>query len=191
MILKNVSGQGIYLYAHDTAQDAPRTADAANITGQVSKDGAAATAFAAVHPVEIGGGLYWQPFSQAETNGNAIGMYWASATADTKIDPVAILTERGLFSGITSLAAWLRGLFRQSTMDATAKGEVNAGGGTYDEATDSLEALQWIVQRFRRTRFSRTAPGEGTLEVLSDDGDPVTIQACTDDGTTQTVGAPQ
>jgi hypothetical protein len=44
------------------------------------------------------------------------------------------------FTGITLLAKWLRGLFRKSAMDATAKTEVNDGGGTYDEATDSLEA---------------------------------------------------
>jgi hypothetical protein len=45
-----------------------------------------------------------------------------------------------ILSGITSLAAWLRGLFRKSTMNSTAKSEVNTGGGTFDESTDSLEA---------------------------------------------------
>jgi len=44
-------------------------------------------------------------------------------------------------AGITSLAAWLRGLARKDTMDATAKSELNLGGGTYGEATDSQEAL--------------------------------------------------
>jgi hypothetical protein len=36
---------------------------------------------------------------------------------------------------------WLRGLFRKSAMDATAKSEINTGGGTYDETADSLEAI--------------------------------------------------
>jgi hypothetical protein len=45
-----------------------------------------------------------------------------------------------LFSGITSLANWLRALTRSSTPDATALSEINTGGGTYAVATDSLEA---------------------------------------------------
>jgi len=61
----------------------------------------------------------------------------AHATTDGKIDAVA-----AILSGITSLAKWLRGLFRSDAMDATAKAEVNAGGGTFDEATDSLEAIR-------------------------------------------------
>lgn len=50
-----------------------------------------------------------------------------------------------VLSGITSLAAWLRGLFRSSAMDVTAKAEVNSGAGTYNEATDSAEALGTTV----------------------------------------------
>jgi hypothetical protein len=43
---------------------------------------------------------------------------------------------------MTLVAKWLRGFFRKDTMDATAKSEVNLTGGTYNEATDSLEAQQ-------------------------------------------------
>jgi hypothetical protein len=46
-----------------------------------------------------------------------------------------------LWSGITSMANWLRALARSSTPDATALSEINSGGGTYDATTDSLEAL--------------------------------------------------
>jgi len=52
-----------------------------------------------------------------------------------------------VLSGITSLAKWLRGLFRKDTMDSTAKTEVNTGGGTFDETTDSEEALQEELDR--------------------------------------------
>jgi hypothetical protein len=45
-----------------------------------------------------------------------------------------------IFAGITVLADWLRGLYRKSAMNAAAKTEVNTGGGTYDETTDSEEA---------------------------------------------------
>lgn len=72
------------------------------------------------------------------------------------------------FSGITSLAAWLRGIFRKDAMNSTAKTEVNAGGGTYDETTDSNEALRdrgdaaWItatsVSVSDKTGFSLASP---------------------------------
>jgi len=44
-------------------------------------------------------------------------------------------------SGITSLAAWLRGIVRLDAMDTTAKTELNTGDGTYDEADQSLQAV--------------------------------------------------
>ena len=47
-----------------------------------------------------------------------------------------------IFTGITSAAKWLRGLFRKDAMDATAKAEINSGGGTFNETTDSLEAIR-------------------------------------------------
>lgn len=53
-------------------------------------------------------------------------------------DVLSILSK---FTGITYIAKWLRAIFRKDTADATAKSEINDGGGTYDESTDSLEAL--------------------------------------------------
>jgi hypothetical protein len=49
-------------------------------------------------------------------------------------------TWAAVFSGITSLANWLRALTRSSTPDATALSEINTGGGTYAVGADSLEA---------------------------------------------------
>jgi hypothetical protein len=53
-----------------------------------------------------------------------------------------ITTLIGQLTGITSLANWLRGLARKDAMNATAKTELNSGGGNYDESTDSLEAIR-------------------------------------------------
>lgn len=47
-----------------------------------------------------------------------------------------------VFTGITNLANWLRGLFRKDAMNVTAKAEINSGGGAFDELTDSLEAMR-------------------------------------------------
>lgn len=93
MILKNVGSQGVYLYAFTVADSTPKTGDAANITGAYSLDGAAEHAgFATANPTEIGGGLYWQPLAQSETNGNAFGYRWASTTSGVQIDPLFGLT---------------------------------------------------------------------------------------------------
>ena len=92
MLLKNVAAQGFYLFAYDTTNKVAKTGDAANITGHVSKDGGAGASFGTANPTEIGGGVYWQPLAQAETNANAVAMYWASATSGVQIDPVIVLT---------------------------------------------------------------------------------------------------
>ncbi len=71
MLLRNTAG-GVYLFAWNAAGNAPRTGDAANISGYRSLDGGAETAgFATVHPTEIGHGIYWQPLTATETNGNS------------------------------------------------------------------------------------------------------------------------
>ncbi len=92
MLLKNVSGQGVYFYSYDTVNQVPKTGDASNTTGDISKDGGSAAAFGTSTPTEIGGGVYWQPLAQSETNANALAMYWSSTTTGIQIDPVLVLT---------------------------------------------------------------------------------------------------
>jgi len=46
-----------------------------------------------------------------------------------------------ILAGITSLANWLRGLYRKDTINSTALSEINSGGGAYSATTDSNEAL--------------------------------------------------
>jgi len=99
MILKNVASQGIYLFAWNYLTNAPDTGDAANITGDVSKDGGAPAGFGTANPTEIGGGVYWQPLAQGETNCNNGACYWSSATAGVQVDPVFFATEDGTLSG--------------------------------------------------------------------------------------------
>lgn len=53
-----------------------------------------------------------------------------------------LATLAGKFTGITSVAHWLRALFLKRTPDATAIAEINTGGGTFDPATDAPEAIR-------------------------------------------------
>ena len=95
MILKNVASQGVYLFAYNKTTGVGLAGDQANITGSVSKDGGAEAAFTTTNPTNIGGGIYWQPLSQAETNADAVAFRWVSSTSNIVIDPVIGFTERG------------------------------------------------------------------------------------------------
>jgi hypothetical protein len=95
MIFKNTAGQGVYLFAYDTGANVPKTGDAANITGKATRDGGASASTATANPTEIGGGVYWQPLAQAETNANTLALYWSSATSGVQIDPFIVMTDSG------------------------------------------------------------------------------------------------
>jgi hypothetical protein len=94
VIFKNVAGQGIYFAAFNGDGEAV-AADQANITATISKDGAAPGATATANPTNIGGGGYWLPLSQAETNANQFMVIPVSATAGVTIDPVIVSTTGG------------------------------------------------------------------------------------------------
>lgn len=97
-IIKNKASQGLYVYAHDTAADAAKTGDAANITATISLGGAAAGATNDVNPTEIGGGVYWFTLTQAETNAGALALVPVSATGDVVLDPVIVLTQEAVIT---------------------------------------------------------------------------------------------
>ncbi|MFQ5472048.1 MAG: hypothetical protein ACE5FA_04080, partial [Dehalococcoidia bacterium] len=66
-------------------------------------------------------------------------------TVDTNVDTLLARITSTLFSGITSLAEWLGLIAGKQTGDTTARTELRAtgaGSGTYDETTDSQEALR-------------------------------------------------
>lgn len=95
--------------------------------------------------------------------GDAYGRLGAPAGASVSADVAAVKTDTGnlvtritssLFSGITSLAQWLGLLAGKQTGNSTARTEIRAtgaGSGTFDETTDSLEAvrdrgdLSWVT----------------------------------------------
>lgn len=95
-IYKNIASQKIAVYAHDTAADAPKTGDAANITAQISKDGGTTAATNDANPTELDAtdapGIYLFDMTQAETNADLIVLQADSSTADISIEPVIIYT---------------------------------------------------------------------------------------------------
>jgi hypothetical protein len=75
------------------------------------------------------------------------------------------------FTGITSMANWLRAAFRNSSPDSTALTEINSAGGSYAANADSLQAIA----------ASAGSGGSGSLttdeivEALTTAGLPITI----------------
>jgi hypothetical protein len=101
-----------------------------------------------------------------------------SADVGTVLSDVSAIQT--VLNGITSLAKWLRGLYRKDTMDATAKSEINYSGGTYNEATDSNEAIAEIPGGLtaQQTRDAmKLAPTPGLVALGSIDYDLGSISA--------------
>lgn len=72
----------------------------------------------------------------------SLGWYLANTNFIVNTVSTNVLAIASKLAGITVLANWLRGLYRKDAMNATAKSEINSGGGTYDETTDSLQAIR-------------------------------------------------
>ena len=83
MLQKNVASQKWLVYAWNITTDALVAGDAANITGKLSKDGAALSALGDVNPVELGSGYYQFDLTQAETNYDVLSLVAVSATSNT------------------------------------------------------------------------------------------------------------
>jgi hypothetical protein len=105
-VYKNIASQKIAVYAHDTAADAPKTGDAAQITAQISLDGAATAATNDANPTELDAadapGIYLFDATQAETNADLIILCGASSTGDVSIEPVIIYTLPGTNAGVST-----------------------------------------------------------------------------------------
>lgn len=118
------------------------------------------------------------------STGDSFARLGAPAGASVSADIAAVKTDTGnlvaritstLFDGITSLAKWLRLLARKDAGDATAKSELNTGGGAYDETTDSTEAIRDRGDQAWLTGSGATASASYTTEnwtrtVGDDDG---------------------
>ena len=106
---KNTTGQKIACYAWDGAAGTAKTGDAANITAQISIDGAATAATNDVSPTELDAadapGIYIFDLTQAETNGDMIVIAPVSSTPDITIRPIISYTNPVIAANITAIQA--------------------------------------------------------------------------------------
>lgn len=103
--------------------------------------------------------------TQGDTNETKID------TIDTNVDTLVSRITSTLFSGITSLAEWLGLIAGKQTGNSTARTELRAtgaGSGTFDETTDSLQAIvdtgnsAWITATGFSTHSAADVWGAGT-----------------------------
>jgi hypothetical protein len=96
-IYKNKASQKAVVYAYDSTDGSPKTGDAANITGRISKDGGASAATDDVNPTELDAthhpGAYVFDLTQAETNADLVVLSASSTTADILIEPLIVYTQ--------------------------------------------------------------------------------------------------
>ena len=71
-------------------------------------------------------------------------------------DNVSIEAIEAVLAGITSLADWLRTLIRADAADPVAKAEINAGGGSFDEAKHSLVRTASLAELLEADRYIDT-----------------------------------
>jgi len=109
MILKNVAGQKLGVFAYDSTTGAGKTGDALNITAYISKDFAAPVQINDVNPTELDAvnapGWYVFDLTQAETNAEVIVLAPVSATADILIDQVQVVTQDASISSRATQAS--------------------------------------------------------------------------------------
>jgi len=140
-MFKNVASQKLAVYAHDTAADAAKTGDAANITANICLDGTVNSSNSTndVNPTELDAtdfpGVYVFDLTQAETNADMIVLAAVSSTADIALEPVVVYTLPG---DNAALAADVLEL-GSSTQSATdLKDFADAG---YDPATNKVQGV--------------------------------------------------
>ena len=96
-MFKNVASQKVAVFAWDNAAGVAKTGDAANISAQISKDGAATAATNDLAPTELDStdapGIYIFDMLQAETNADLIVIAPVSSTTDVVLRPVIIYTQ--------------------------------------------------------------------------------------------------
>jgi len=94
---KNVASQKIAVYAWDGANGVAKTGDAANITAQISKGGAASAATNDANPTELDAtdhpGVYIFDLTQAETNADLVVITPVSSTTDINFRPSIVYTD--------------------------------------------------------------------------------------------------
>lgn len=96
-IYKNKASQKLAVFAYDSTTGAAQTGDAANISAQISLDGAATAATNDAAPTELDAndapGVYLFDMTQAETNADLLVLAAVSSTDNILLEPLLVYTQ--------------------------------------------------------------------------------------------------
>jgi len=112
-MFKNVASQKFYVYAYDTATNAPKTGDSGNITAYIAKDFGSVTALTDTGASEIDNtnakGFYVFDATQAETNADVILVSGKSSTSGVVVlgAPACVFTFPNKFTTLVIDSAGL------------------------------------------------------------------------------------
>jgi hypothetical protein len=133
---KNVASQKWIVFAFDRTDNTPKTGDAANITAEISKEGAAGAALGDANPVELEDGYYVFDLTQAETNADLLLLLPESSTSNIQVIgvPGVIYTDAPNFNklGIESDG--------DLTKVNTLNGHTAQSGNSYPNVNSYLDA---------------------------------------------------
>ena len=92
-LFKNMANQKVPIFAYNSSGAV--VGNAANITGSISKNGAAAVAISSTNPAEVGGGWYVFTLTQEETNADLLLWFASSSTTGVTVEGATAFTVPG------------------------------------------------------------------------------------------------
>lgn len=139
-MLKNVASQKWIVFAFDETDNTPKTGDAAQITAEISKDGAAGGGnITDTHPTELEDGYYVFDLEQGETNADLLLILPESSTGNIQVIgvPGAVWTTSLTHTKAGYLDAAISG--RSSHDAAGVKTAIEANGSKIDHLWEMTE----------------------------------------------------
>ena len=137
MMLKNVAGQKIQLFAFVPSTGLPKTGDAANLTAYVSKDHGSVTVLADTSAAEMDAtnakGVYVFDLAQGETNADELTFSAKSSTSDVSIVSRFVTTVPA--SGVAAQTTVDAIKAKTDSLTFTKTGEVDANIQSVNDVT--------------------------------------------------------
>ena len=168
ILFKNTASQKVAVYAWDRVNGVPKTGDDANITAEISLDGAASAATDDANPTELDAtdhpGIYIFNLTQAETNANLIIITPSSLTSSIVFEP---------FTTIISTQEVMRGTNSANTTVPDAAGTASSLHSTTDDLIAALNNLSAAdvtaaVPTAAAIKTAMEAEGTSDLDAIAD-----------------------
>ena len=165
---KNVAGQKWIVFAFDETDNTPKPGDAAQITAEISKDGAAGGGnIADTNPTELEDGYYVFDIAQGESNADLLAILPESSTGNIQVVgvPGAIWTTE---PNRNKLSVDSNGRIDVSKVAGTAQ-TANDNGADINAILEDTNEIQGKLPTNKFMGSSDGADDDGTLNTIATD----------------------